>query len=80
MAKKKIQIEPKSKLGLNNKIHICYNCMFYGSNGWCPWENKLMNYNDKCTKQLRKWPHTYFRFKLNLPYKLIDPTKNEKRF
>ena len=41
---KKIQREPKSKLGLNDKLHICYNCMFYGPTGWCPWEKKFMNY------------------------------------
>ena len=72
---KKIQREPKSKLGLNDKFHICYNCMFYGLIGWCPWEKKFMNYNDKCITQLRRWPHTLFRYRLDLPYKLIDPTQ-----
>lgn len=72
---KKIQRQPKSKLGLSDKTHICYNCMFYGPEGWCPWEKKLMNYNDKCTIQFKNWPHTLFRYRLDLPYRLIDPTK-----
>ena len=62
--RKKIQKEPKSKLGLDNKLRICYNCLFYQKDGFCP-----------CIKQLRHWPHTSFRYRLDLPYKLLDPTK-----
>ena len=50
MARKKIQLAPKSKLGYNDKLKICYNCCFYqvSNNGWCPWEDTNKNYNDKC--------------------------------
>ena len=37
--------------------------------------DKFINYNDKCITQLRHWPHTLFRYRLDLPYKLIDPTQ-----
>lgn len=72
---KRIQREPKSKLGLDNKLRICYNCLFYQKDGFCPWEMDKMNYNDKCNKQLRRWPHTFFRYRLDLPHRLLDPTK-----
>ena len=73
--KKKVQLQPKSKLGLNDQIKICFNCMFYQKDGFCPWENEYKNYNDKCMIHLKHWPHTSFRYRLDLPYKLLDPTK-----
>ena len=75
MSKKKYQLEPKSKLGYNDKLKICYNCCFYQrkNNGWCPWENTYKNYNDKCTKYLKNWPHSLFRYRFDLAYKLEEP-------
>ena len=73
MAKKKIQLKPTSKLGFNDKLKICYNCMFYQKDGFCPWEETYKNYNDKCTKTFRKWPYSLFRYSLTLSYKLLDP-------
>ena len=77
MGKKKYQLEPKSKLGYNDKLHICYNCCFYQikNNGWCPWENMNKNYNDRCNTYLKNWPHSFFRYRFDLPYKLINPEK-----
>lgn len=47
--KKKIQIEPKSKLGLDDKLHICYNCLFrHKDTGYCPMYNEYYDYNHKC--------------------------------
>ena len=51
--KKKVQLQPKSKLGLNDQIKICFNCMFYQKDGYCPWENEYKNYNDKCMIHLK---------------------------
>ena len=75
MAKKKVQIKPKSNLGLNDKLKICYNCCFYQpqNNGWCPWENKNKNYNEHCITILKHWPSTFFRYRLDLQYKLEEP-------
>ena len=73
MARKKIQREPKTRLGFNEKTKICYNCMFYGKDGFCPWEMKYMNYNDKCSIVFKNWPHSSFRYRLDLPYKLVNP-------
>ena len=52
MGRKKIQLAPKSKLGYNDKLKICYNCCFYqvSNNGWCPWEDTNKNYNDYSRK------------------------------
>lgn len=73
MGKKKIQLAPKSKLGYNDKLKICYNCCFYGKDGWCAWENMFKNYNDKCTILLKHWPSTMFRYRFDLPYRLEEP-------
>ena len=80
MARKKIQIAPKSKLGYNDKLKICYNCCFYQvlNNGWCPWENTNKNYNDKCTMVLKKLPSTFFRYRFDLPYKLLEINNRNK--
>lgn len=77
--KKKVQIAPKSTLGMNDKLHICFNCCFYQTQngGWCPWENEYRNYNDKCQIHLKHWPHSSFRYRFDLPYKLVDPTQKE---
>ena len=77
MAKKKVQTAPKSKLGYNDKLHICYNCCYYGPNGWCCMEDGFRNYNDKCTIYLKHWPHTLFRYRFDLPYRLINPETKE---
>lgn len=77
MGKKKIITKPKSNLGLNDKLKICYNCCFYqqDNNGWCTWENNHMNYNDHCTIILKHWPSTFFRYKFELGYTLEDTMK-----
>ncbi len=72
MAKKKLVLAPKSKLGYNDKLKICYNCCFYGKDGYCPWEDKFKNYNDKCTIFLKGLPSTFFRYRFDLPYKIDD--------
>ena len=72
MSKKRVQTEPKSKLGFSDKLKICYNCCFYQKTGWCPFENQYMNYNDHCITLLKGWPSTFFRYKFNLPYKLEE--------
>ncbi len=47
--KKKILIEPKSKLGLNDKLHICYNCVFrHKDTGFCPMFMEYYDYNHTC--------------------------------
>lgn len=77
MGKKKIITKPKSNLGLNDKLKICYNCCFYqqDNNGWCTWENNYMNYNNHCTIILKHWPSTFFRYKFELGYTLEDTMK-----
>ena len=82
MGKKKIITKPKSNLGLNDKLKICYNCCFYQSdnNGWCTWENNYMNYNDHCTIILKHWPSTFFRYKFELGYTLEDTMKINETF
>ena len=35
--KKKIQLKPKSELGMNRELPMCYNCIFWQKDGWCPW-------------------------------------------
>lgn len=59
--KKKIQIEPKTKLGLNEKMHICYNCVFrHKDTGFCPMYLEYYDYNHHCpTNKL-------FRYKFEL--------------
>lgn len=73
--RKKVQIAPKSSLGINDKLKICYNCCFYQTKneGWCPWENVNKNYNDKCTITFSHWPFTLFRYRFDLPHKLLEP-------
>lgn len=35
---KKADLKPKSKLGIDKKFRICWNCMFWNKeNGRCPW-------------------------------------------
>ena len=47
--KKKILMQPTSKLGFNDKLHICYNCLFrWKENGYCPMFNEYYDYNHKC--------------------------------
>ena len=49
MKKKKIQISPKSKLGLDIKAPICYNCVFrHIKDGYCPMYNEYYDYNHRC--------------------------------
>lgn len=47
--KKKILLSPKSSLGLNKELRICYNCMFWNhESGRCPWDNDNHDYNTQC--------------------------------
>ena len=77
MVRKKIQLAPKSKLGYNDKLKMCDNCWFcqISNNGLCPFENINKNYNDKCTIYLKNWPHSFFRYRFDLPYKLLEINK-----
>ena len=47
--KKKILINPVSTLGLDDKIHMCYNCLFrHKDTGYCPMFMEYYDYNHKC--------------------------------
>lgn len=61
MARKKIQLKPKSDLGLDKSIPICYNCMFrHKDTGYCPFYNEYYDYNHRCiTRKI-------FRYKFEL--------------
>lgn len=49
MKRKKIQINPKSSLGLDESIPICYNCVFrHKDTGYCPMFNEYYDYNYRC--------------------------------
>ena len=67
---KKIQREPKSKLGLNDKLHICYNCLFrHKDTGYCPMYNEFYDYNHKCKTD------KIFRYRFDLINKgYMNPT------
>jgi len=59
--KKKIIIHPKSKLGFNDKLHICYNCLFrHKDTGFCPMFNEYYDYNHQCKTD------RIFRYKFEL--------------
>jgi len=77
VAKRKVIVKPKSNLGLNDKLKICYNCIYYQKDGYCPWEEKFMNYNDHCIRVGKHWPYYTFRYRLDLPYKLEEPNKKQ---
>ena len=56
MARKKILLKPKSELGLDHGMIICYNCIFWNrKTGWCPWYEEYNDYNHMCLslKQFR---------------------------
>lgn len=64
MGKKKILIAPKSRLGLDDKLRICYNCVFrHKDTGYCPMFNEYYDYNHKCPTI------KIFRYRFDLPYK-----------
>lgn len=66
MGKKKVLLRPKSTLGYNDKMRICYNCMFrYTDNtGYCPWVDKQVDYNERGCK--------FFRY----TFEIMDKYKN----
>jgi len=60
--KRRIILEPKSLLGLDKKMFICWNCMFWNhQTGHCPWSEEDFDYNQHCKH------YTLFRY--NLDYK-----------
>ena len=49
MKKKKITTKPKSDLGINKEMPICYNCMWWRkNNGECIYYNECYDYNHVC--------------------------------
>ena len=59
--KKKILINPVSTLGLDDKIHMCYNCLFrHKDTGYCPMFMEYYDYNHKCKTD------KIFRYKFDL--------------
>ena len=67
---KKSELKPKSKLGIDKTVKICWNCMFWNpENGCCPWvEDKFSRpstsysnfpYNTSC--KIKK----FFRYRLD---------------
>lgn len=64
MRKKKILLKPKSLLGLDRSLPICYNCIFrHKDTGYCPWYEEYYDYNNRC--KTRK----IFRYDFDLEYK-----------
>ena len=55
MGRKKIKIKPSSTLGYNDKLRICYNCVFrYKDNsGFCPMKMCPVDYNEQGCKLFR---------------------------
>ena len=53
--KKKILINPVSTLGLDDKIHMCYNCLFrHKDTGYCPMFMEYYDYIDNPTEFAKK--------------------------
>lgn len=47
--KKKVQIKPKSELGINKELPICFNCMWrHRDTGFCPMYMEYYDYNHRC--------------------------------
>lgn len=64
MKTKKVVITPKSNLGINRELPICYNCVFrHKDTGYCPMYDEYYDYNHRC--ETRK----VFRYDFDLPYK-----------
>ncbi len=63
MGRKKIQLKPKSNLGMNRELPMCYNCVFWQKDGWCTWYEDHYDYNHQCKSR------KFFRYSLDLPYK-----------
>ena len=53
--KKKVLLKPSSKLGYNDKMRICYNCVFRykDDSGYCPMEMQPVDYNHQGCKFFR---------------------------
>ena len=62
--KRRIQVNPKSSLGLDTKLPICYNCVFrHIDTGYCPMYDDYYDYNHRCpTRKI-------FRYRFDLPHK-----------
>lgn len=61
MRKKKIQVNPKSELGLKKTLRICYNCLFrHKDTGFCPMLEEYFDYNHPCSAKNGK----LFRYRL----------------
>jgi hypothetical protein len=59
MAKlKKSELIPKSKLGIDFNLKICWNCLF-----WNPETGRCPNFEDKTQKQIRgEWRYSFFPY------------------
>jgi len=50
MAKKKIQLKPKTVIGLDRKMPMCFNCMWrHRDTGFCPVYMEYYDYNHMCS-------------------------------
>ena len=62
--KQKIAIKPKSMLGFDTHLRICYNCQWRNNeDGWCSMWQKYCNYNDSGGSCV------FFRYKLEYGYR-----------
>lgn len=65
--KKKIILEPVSKLGFDENLRMCYNCMFWNrQSGRCPWSKENYDYNHFCNSQ------SLFRYRLEYKHWIND--------
>jgi len=55
--KKKILLKPKSDIGMNRELPMCYNCMWrHKDTGWCPMYDEFYDYNHICpTKKIFRY-------------------------
>ena len=61
--RKKPQLKPKSELGINRELPICYNCVFrHKDTGYCPMYDEYYDYNHRCPTR------KVFRYDFDLPY------------
>ena len=65
MGKRKVKIKPSSMLGYNDKMRICYNCVFrYKDNsGFCPMKMCPVDYNNHACKLFRYDFQIYEKYK-----------------
>ena len=55
---KKSELIPKSKLGIDFNLKICWNCLF-----WNPVTGRCPNFEDKTQKQIQgEWRYSFFPY------------------